>query len=614
MIFHSLNKDMRVFMKRSLQIEDKNIIGYEFGWINKKKNDKWKISDIYDSTEKLSMGYEELEIENKALKKELDKFQESNNRYIEFYNNGPLGLFSLDTEGIIKDVNITGAVMLGLNPEDMIKSSFIRFVSGNCRDIFNEALLRDGNENEDQSLKINLIGKEKDIIHVKVLLNLIIDDQNNFKEYKAVVIDITEHKKAENDLKIKYNELNLKMKERTNELLCVNENLKRKIKKSKISDKKLRASKKREQIRSEEFARVLDAVPAAVWISHDNKGLWITGNQLCYDYLNLPQGANISKSAPLDERPDTFKIFKDSMEMKPEEMPVQLSSRGIEIRNYEFDFVYLDNSVRHMMGNATPLFDENKNPRGSVSAFIDVTQNKEAEIKMKELVNDLERSNKELEQFAYVTSHDLKEPLRMVSSFTQLLEKRYRGNLDQDADEFIEYIVDGVNRMHRLLDDLLEYSRITSGSKKYVNVDLEEVLEECYNNLKVAIQESNAVIDSDPLPVVVANRTQMIQLFQNLISNAIKFRSEKTPIIHISAYNNEDKHIFAVIDNGIGIDLKYQEQIFKVFQRLHSRSEYDGTGIGLSLTKKIVQHHNGNIWVKSELGKGSTFFFTLPII
>ena len=601
-------------MKRSLQIEDKNIIGYEFGWINKKKNDKWKISDIYDSIEKLSMGYEKLEIENKALKKELDKFQKFKNRYFEFYNNGPLGLFSLDKEGIIKDVNIPGAVMLGLNPEDMIKSSFIRFVSINCRDIFNEAMLRDLNENEDQSLKISLIGKDKDTIHVKVLLNLIFDDQDNFKEYMAVIIDITEHKKAENELKSKYNELSLKMRERTNELLCVNENLKRKIKKSKLSDKKLRASKKREQIRSEEFARVLDAVPAAVWISHDNKGLWITGNQLCYDYLNLPQGANISKSAPPGERPDTFKIFKDGMEMKPEEMPVQLSSRGIEIRNYEFDFVYLDNSVRHMMGNATPLFDENKHPRGSVSAFIDVTQNKEAEIKMKELVNELERSNKELEQFAYVTSHDLKEPLRMVSSFTQLLEKRYRGNLDQDADEFIEYIVDGVNRMHRLLDDLLEYSRITSGSQKYEKVDLEEVLDECYTNLKVAIQESNAVIDSDSLPVVVANRTQIIQIFQNLISNAIKFRSEKTPIIHITAYNNEDKHIFAVNDNGIGIDLKYQEQIFKVFQRLHSRSEYDGTGIGLSLTKKIVQHHNGNIWVKSEIGKGSTFFFTLPII
>ena len=605
---------MRVFMKRSLKIEDKNIIGYEFGWINKKKNDKWKISDIYESTEKLSMGYEELEIENKALKKELDKFQEFNNRYTEFYNNGPLGLFSLDKEGIIKEVNITGAVMLGFNPEDMIKSSFMRFVSGDCRDIFNGVLLRDGNENEDQSLKIDLIGKEKDIIHVKVLLNLIIDDLNNFKEYKVAITDITEHKKAENKLWIKYNELNLKMKERTNELLCVNESLKRKIKKSKLSDKKLRASKKREQIRSEEFARVLDAVPAAVWISHDSKGRWITGNQLCYDYLNLPQGANLSKTAPPDERPETFKIFKDGMEIKPEKMPVQLSSRGIEIRNYEFDFVYLDNSVRHMMGNATPLFDDNKNPRGSVSAFIDITKNKEAEIKMKKLVNELERSNKELEQFAYVTSHDLKEPLRMVSSFTQLLEKRYRGSLDQDADEFIEYIVDGVNRMHQLLDDLLEYSRIKKGPKKYVRVDLEEVLDECYNNLKVAIQESNAVIDSDPLPVVVANRTQMIQLFQNLISNAIKFRSKKTPIIHITAHNNEDKHIFSVNDNGIGIDLKYQEQIFKVFQRLHSIKEYDGTGIGLSLIKKIVQHHNGNIWVKSEIGKGSTFFFTLPII
>ena len=162
--------------------------------------------------------------------------------------------------------------------------------------------------------------------------------------------------------------------------------------------------------------------------------------------------------------------------------------------------------------------------------------------------------------------------------------------------------------MHRLLEDLLEYSRITRGPQKYVRVDLEEVFDECHNNLKVAIQESNAVIDSDPLPVVIANRTQMIQLFQNLISNAIKFRSKKTPIIHITVYNNEDKHIFAVKDNGIGIDLKYQEQIFKVFQKLHSINEYDGTGIGLSLTKKIVQHHNGNIWVKSELGKGSRSF------
>ena len=459
-----------------------------------------------------------------------------------------------------------------------------------------------------------MIGKNQDIIYAKLYLNQIFDNKNIFKEFQVVINDITEHRNVENEMKIKYDELNIKMKERTNELLSANESLKRRIEKNKLSDKKLRTSKKREQARSEEFAKVLDAVPAAVWISHDNKGLWITGNQLCYDYLDLPHGANLSKTAPPGKRPETFKIFKDGTEVKPEEMPVQLSSRGEEIRNYEFDFVYLDKRVRHMMGNASPLYDENKNPRGSVSAFIDVTKNKEAEIKMKELVKELERSNKELEQFAYVTSHDLKEPLRMVSSFTQLLERRYKGKLDQDADEFIDYIVDGANRMQRLLDDLLEYSRITTGSKKYEEVDLEDIVDECYNNLKIAINETNAKINYDPLPVVVANRTHMIQLFQNLLSNAIKFQSKRTPIIGISVRKDGDRYVFAVKDNGIGIDPKYQKRIFKVFQRLHARNEYDGTGIGLSLIRKIVQYHDGNIWVKSKLGTGSTFYFTLPIL
>jgi two-component system, chemotaxis family, sensor kinase Cph1 len=602
-------------MKRSFQFEDKNKIGYEYQWLlNKKKDDKCNISDIYESLKKLNMQYKELKKENKSLKKSLDELQESDRRYFEFYNNGLVGLLHLDKKGYIKDANKTSALILGYNPESMIGCSFLNIISENCRKIFNETLLKDCYENEDKCLKINLIGKDLNIIYAKVYLNQIFNDKNNLKEFQVVISDITEHQKVENEMRIKYDELNIKMKERTNELLSVNECLKRRIEKNKLSDKKLRASKKREQARSEEFARVLDAVPAAVWISHDNKGLLITGNQLCYDYLDLPQGANLSKSAPPGQRPETFKIFKDGTEMKPEEMPVQLSSRGKEIRNYEFDFVYLDNQVRHMMGNASPLYDENKNPRGSVSAFIDITKNKDAEIKMKELVKELERSNKELEQFAYVTSHDLKEPLRMISSFTQLLERRYKGKLDQDADEFIEYIVNGANRMQRLLDDLLEYSRITTGPKKYEKVNLEDIVDECVNNLKIAINETNAKIDYDPLPVVVANRTQMIQLFQNLLSNAIKFQSKTTPIVGISALKDEDRYVFAVKDNGIGIDPKYQKRIFKVFQRLHARNEYDGTGIGLSLIKKIVQYHNGNIWIKSELGKGSTFYFTLPII
>ena len=312
------------------------------------------------------------------------------------------------------------------------------------------------------------------------------------------------------------------------------------------------------------------------------------------------------------KRPESFKILKDGIELKADEMPVQLSSAGHEIRNFEFDFVYNDNKIRHMMGNATPLYDENGKPRGSVSAFIDVTKSKDAEIKMGELVKELGRSNKDLEQFAYVTSHDLKEPLRMVSSFTQLLEKRYKGKLDQDADEFIKFIVDGTERMQHLLDDLLEYARITE-VKEYEKVSLNEVVEESINNLKMAIEESSAIITIDTLPSIDANRTLMVQLFQNLIANAIKFQSEKTPKIHIYSRKKDNKYYISVKDNGIGINPKYQERIFKVFQRLHTVDEYDGTGIGLSITQKIVAHHNGNIWVKSEPGKGSIFSFSIPI-
>lgn len=230
---------------------------------------------------------------------------------------------------------------------------------------------------------------------------------------------------------------------------------------------------------------------------------------------------------------------------------------------------------------------------------------------MRKLVKELARSNKELEQYAYVTSHDLKEPLRMVSSFTQLLEKRYKGKFDEDANEFIKYIIDGTKRMERLLNDILEYFRIKT--ETFEQVDLEEILDEISHNLKLSLKENEIKIDHNPLPVVNANRSQMLQLFQNLISNAIKFKSEKPHRICISANKNEDKYVFSVKDNGIGIDPKYQEQIFKIFRKLHTLDEYPGTGIGLSITKKIVQYHGGSIWVKSEPDKGSKFYFTLPI-
>jgi hypothetical protein len=228
-----------------------------------------------------------------------------------------------------------------------------------------------------------------------------------------------------------------------------------------------------------------------------------------------------------------------------------------------------------------------------------------------QLLRQLMKSNKELEQFAYVASHDLQEPLRMVASFTRLLERRYKDRLDQDAREFIHYAVDGALRMQTLIDDLLAYSRVGARDIRFVPTDCNHPLNQALSNLRVAVEESQAIITRGTLPTIPCNASQMTQLFQNLISNAIKFRGTATPRIHIAAESKQNEWLFSVRDNGIGIDPRYKEQVFKIFQRLHSRDEYAGTGIGLALCMKIVELHKGAIWLESELGKGATFYFTL---
>jgi signal transduction histidine kinase len=239
-------------------------------------------------------------------------------------------------------------------------------------------------------------------------------------------------------------------------------------------------------------------------------------------------------------------------------------------------------------------------------------ERRQAQESLKQYALELERSNRELEEFAYVASHDLQEPLRIISSYLQLLSRRYSEQFDEDGQRFIHYTVDAADRLRELIDDLLAYSRVGTQGQPFTPTDCEVVLQEALINLQLVIEENSAVITYDPLPTVMGDTTQLRQLFQNLLGNAIKFHSDKPPHIHIGSRRETGHWLLWVQDNGIGLDPKFAERIFAIFQRLHNRGDYPGTGIGLTICKKIVERHNGRIWVESQPGQGTTFYFTLP--
>jgi PAS domain S-box-containing protein len=480
--------------------------------------------------------------------------KESEARYRSlFKNNHVVMLLIKPNTGEIIDANPAAESFYLYDREKLIEMKITDIRISEDEKVFEDMSKAESGENNHFVFKHRLANGE--IRDVDVYSDTIIIDGENF--LYSIIHDITRQVKAENELREK----------------------------------------------KEELQTIIDS--SRTWIFYkDKENHFLQVNKAYSEFLGISQenleNMSLFDILPEEQAEDSWDDDKQVMESgKP-----------------KFDIIshisYNDN-VRYLCTDKIPYRDEHGNIIGIIGFAVDITERKQADEELKSTMIELKRSNQELKQFAYVASHDLQEPLRMVSSFTQLLERKYKNELDEEALEYINYAVDGAKRMQLLINDLLAYSRVNTKGGKLEDVDLEKVLDEVLFNLEILIEENQAVITRDPLPKICADHRQIVQLFQNLITNGLKYRSDETPQIIISAQKENKYWLFSIADNGIGMDPQYRERIFQIFSRLHTHDEYEGTGIGLAIAKRIIVRHGGRIWVESELGEGSTFYFTIPI-
>jgi len=445
------------------------------------------------------------------------------------------------------------------------------------------------------------------------------------RQFAVLFMDITERKWAEEALREARDHLEIRVTERTAELQRANRALQEEIAERRRAEEGVKAERQR-------LYDVLETLPAyVVLLSADyhvpfanrffRERFGESHGRRCFEYL-------FHRAEPC-EVCETYCVMKTRA-------PHHWEWTGPDGRHYDIsDFPFTDTDgsalilemgiditertraeaeLRRHQEHLEELVKERtaEIENRNVRLAAEVAERRRAEEAVKIGAAELARSNKDLEQFAYVASHDLQEPLRMVTGFVELLEKECRGALTAEACTYISYAVDGARRMRTLIDDLLTYSRVTTRGGQVEAMRSEEILEEALAALHFAIQEAGATVTHGPLPTVRADATQLAQVFQNLVGNAVKFRGAEPPRVHVEARREEGHWLFSVRDNGIGIDPEFRDRIFLIFQRLHTRREYPGTGIGLALCKKIVERHGGRLWVESEPGRGSTFFFTLP--
>ncbi len=519
----------------------------------------------------------ELEIQNEELRESQIKLEDSNRKYFDLYNFAPDGYFTLNKDGIILEANLAGASLLGVRRRALYKTAFIRYITHDYRNEFHKYLLRLEKSNDKQNMEIKLRKHDKNPFYAHLEAICILDSNEYFKEFRISVTDITELKNTEKALK--------DSEERYREIFINNPAVMIIVD---ISN-----------------GNIIDANPAASkFYGYNHEELL----KMKMGDINVSDDA-LKEMSSIGSRQKNRLILKHRLS-NGNIRNVDVQSGFIGQKNENICSIIHDITLQKKAEDA--LIDRNEN----ISQMLDIERHDHAsaETLLEELTDDLELSNKALEQFAYVSSHDLREPLRMITSFLQLLKKRYDNDLDEDAHDFINYAVEGAKRLDMMLSDLLEFSKIGTQENEFKYLHSERIVEQVLSNLKILIHDNNACVSYDSLPIIYANEYQMVQLFQNLIGNSIKFHGNEDPKVHISVEKEDNEYIFAIEDNGIGIEKKHLEQIFTIFQRLHRRQQYDGSGIGLAISQRIVQEIGGKIWAVSAPGVGSTFYFTIPII
>jgi PAS domain S-box-containing protein len=504
----------------------------------------------------------ELEMQNEELQKIQVDLDNARARYFDLYDLAPVGYWTISENGRILETNLTAATLLGKNRLEMIDQLITKFILVKDQDIyymFRKQLFETG---EAQTCELRMLRNDGTSFWANLAATVAHDiftetDKNAVSErvFRVVVNDISGRKRVEDEFA--------------------------------VSEMRYR--------------RLFETAQDGILMLDAETGKIMNVNPFLIKMLGYSREQFIEKAIweiglfkDIAANRENFLELQKKEYIRYEDLPLETADGGLI--NVEFiSNVYSVNNYRVIQCNIR-----------------DITDRKRMEDIAKKLEIDLNRSNKDLEQFAYVASHDLQEPLRAVAGFVGMLRKEFGSSLDIRAHEYIDMAIEGAERMRRLIQDLLSFSRVGIKGGALPSIDMKVVFDTIVKNLSVAIGESGAIVTSGTLPVINADLTQMTQLLQNIIANAIKFKGKESPEISVKAVKENGSWIFSINDNGIGIEPQYYERIFLIFQKLHSRIEYEGTGIGLALCKKIVERHEGSIRVESITGKGSTFYFTIP--